>query len=347
MAAITLEKTWVSSVKAVDPLVYTTLDLKFSQLIYLYKVALVEAGWVVVRSCDSSAVAASDLWSDRSKVVYSAAGVHSWIVLRNAAISPTFDLCLYYKTNNNYQLGIAFCFDGFQASGSTTAHPDVNTGGVILDYGLGVLSMSNVSGGLGLVCLHSTDHQSTRVFFSAAGRHTFGTVESYCSAFMMVEVPKNPADAWQRKFVVAFVPGLVASIHGGFNNYFISYGTRATSNGIPFYGEHLGVKFQARLGAMCRANTAASSFVTQNIESVFDMSGAAMLCPFYVVSDSFGFSGVLGSLYDAYSTPSGNTGSLITCGMENHFYTLGSDRRALFAVGHGAFGSDGARVRLP
>lgn len=83
--------------------------------------------WVVRRSSNGTTVADSDLWAAMADVNWSTSGnAHSWIVLRQAQLGSTFELCLNCVSSgaDGGTIYVNVCHAGYDlATGSTTAKP--------------------------------------------------------------------------------------------------------------------------------------------------------------------------------------------------------------------------------
>lgn len=239
MGLPTLNKTW----RILPNVVLATTGVASSdcqQLLFTIKDLLVTPGnytwfdangdsatappaWTVSRSSDSSSVANSDLWTDRTKLVHAdSSTAHSWIVLNNSAISANFRMCLDYcggggGAGNYHKMypgneGANPATSGFGGLYATGVPLSTFTDGTITDRArgsseiqlynrrsAGQLWMGRTGTFQAVVhAFRSTDGQCTRVVYYTGGA---------CVGFLFVDVPQYPAagaytwNSWNVPFV--------------------------------------------------------------------------------------------------------------------------------------------------
>lgn len=161
--------------------------------------------WTVVSSSDSSTASASDLWLDEGDLVWrddDTAGAFSWIVLRQAAISTTFELLITCEedstANDGSQIGAWVAQAGF-TGGTTTARPTATDERQLRDstanhWGSGA---NGLSYDFRYHVMMSADGECTRVLIFIAGVNT---------GFWLFDKPKNPVAAWTTPYF-AFIRG--------------------------------------------------------------------------------------------------------------------------------------------
>jgi len=118
MAVIALEKTWSTSVTAVNT--GTSVERAQTQL-YTIKTELLSNGFSVALSSNGTSSGASDYWSSASDVNWDADGdAHSWIVLEH---SSGYQICFDCASNFFYNLYFYSSYSGVFTGGSTTTKP--------------------------------------------------------------------------------------------------------------------------------------------------------------------------------------------------------------------------------
>lgn len=81
--------------------------------------------WVVVQSSNGTVADSNNNWSTTADINWDLAGnAHSWIVLRQSALSATYEVCIDLNTNNvNDFLSFTHTTNGFLSNGTTTDRP--------------------------------------------------------------------------------------------------------------------------------------------------------------------------------------------------------------------------------
>ena len=159
--------------------------------------------WTVVSSSDSSTSGASDLWVDEGDLVWrddDGAAVFSWIVLRQTAISTTFDLLITCEedavANDGSRMGAWVAQAGF-TGGSTTVRPTATDERQLRDSTLSGYWGSGGDGGTYDYRWHamqSTDGQCTRVLIF---------VNDVNTGFWFFDKPANPLSQWTNPYVAS------------------------------------------------------------------------------------------------------------------------------------------------
>jgi hypothetical protein len=202
MPLITMEKTWAVAQRRLVS--YGTVGERMADLWIAFKQVLVEAGWIVQASSNgigagpSLPIWVADLWLNGGDIDWGdAPAAHSWIVLRNAAIAPAFEVCLEV-TATSTEWTMHTCATGYNTDGTVNARPTAvtptreytNAGMIVqtLDYAT-------------VTCLYSTDGACTRVFTGNAGGHSYmcdvsTTINQY-GGYWAWEVPRVPATWWR------------------------------------------------------------------------------------------------------------------------------------------------------
>lgn len=142
--------------------------------------------WTVSASSNGTVANTSDNWSSFSSVVFLAAGAHSWIVLRQAAINPTYEICFSQGATNPNSNSYVSHQAGFTLSGLvTTADPTATDRITFLINQPPIFAA--ISAGIYLVVAMSTDGQCTRIF---------AYMLNQLYVFWLFDKPRNPVSGW-------------------------------------------------------------------------------------------------------------------------------------------------------
>lgn len=200
-----LDKTWEAGTRN-ELIVGASLNDCNKTLLLSLKNALTNPAlttpWVVRASSDSTAADLTDRWGTIGDLVGSSSSNRSWVVLRQAGILPTFDLCLALDGGGSpgieaRVLTMAVSPGGYDLSAVTPANRPPTLNGderEILDGGTSAYLIGNpVSPYTAkLQVLVSDDGQVTRVFAAIAN------VVLLSWAF---EVPRNPDPLWTNPWI--------------------------------------------------------------------------------------------------------------------------------------------------
>lgn len=123
--AVVAERTWT-----IDPnnafSSAVSMDTQFQEACFAFKSALLNAGWVVVRSSNGTVADDSDNWSTDADVAFGTSGNGAWILFRSKAAwltnSGTVELLFYVNdtAGTPQQAEIKFCVFGYRDGGTTT-----------------------------------------------------------------------------------------------------------------------------------------------------------------------------------------------------------------------------------
>lgn len=282
MDYITLDKTWLSSQYPVDYSVYNTDALIGKYTLWAIKEALVDAGFVVTYSSDSTVpgTGAGDNWTDYSKII-GAAGAHSWVVLKKSTWQADAAICIdrNFSDAEYNQVALVFAANGFNADGTYLARPTAVSTSVAWDnfYFRNLLSSSEY--GTSVNCLYSSDNTCTRLYVTANGVNT-GLV-------LFFETPKYSVSWWPSPW--AFYSSVYA---GGTGLNYISLTTDGANNFITYIDGNL---IQLRLGTI-----GVNDWLTNQYSFGLDTNGGYIMPPMYLISQTISYPGILGILYDAY-----------------------------------------------
>jgi hypothetical protein len=170
MSLPTLEKTWQFNVnQAISPSDVSTdrrnLWFKIKQTLTSFP----SNPWVVVRSCNSVSVSASDLWLTEANVIqYNDSNPHSWIVLQQPAMSGgNYQLCLSCDGTGGQYGSIAVSPSAGFTGGSTLYRATATDEAAVVSH----TYWSNLTSSLTTVshAMMSTDGTCTRMFTYAGG----------------------------------------------------------------------------------------------------------------------------------------------------------------------------------
>jgi hypothetical protein len=283
---ISLDKVWLSHVTVTDmSLSYTIFP---NQIMWELKNALVETGWSVFRSCDGTSVSASDLWTNRTKVVFSDT-THSWIVLTNSTFMPGFACCLDCNYINSY-ITFEACALGYNSDGTTIARP--TTIGTAMTWASSYF-FPNVNYVLSNVIkiLYTSDMQNYRIIFTNGGECGKDSPNfpspSYRGQAFFFEKPKSAASWWSTPFIV-----------GRFDHtYGLTYNNLITSGISTMKTTISGSVVNILLGTIGVSNwpTRSGTYTFGNA-----YGNSMIMPPMYYISDSASYPGVMGIMYDAY-----------------------------------------------
>lgn len=157
--------------------------------------------WTVVSSSDGTTASAADNWTDPDDLEWrddDTSNSFSWIVLRQAAISTTFELLIACEedtlSNDGSQLAAWVAQAGF-TGGSTTTRPTATDERQIRDstnsgyWGSGANSQSY---DYRYHVMMSSDGECTRVLLFISGVNT---------GFWIFDKPQNPISAWTSPYL--------------------------------------------------------------------------------------------------------------------------------------------------
>jgi len=163
MTALSLVKTYTFSVNNTLPTSGVLLTDNRNLMLKLKQLMVVAGGVVQSSSAGAGSYSAADNWgSDITKLVWNNAGSnHSWIVIRFASISSTYEVCLSCGTASSYNATIVWSQGGF-SGGSATARPTATDEKILVSTstwgGNNSTSKSYV-----MHCMYSTDGQVVRI----------------------------------------------------------------------------------------------------------------------------------------------------------------------------------------
>jgi len=213
--------------------------------------------WIVSASSNSVTTSiGTDLWAADSNLVGNSAGsAHSWIVLQQTAISPTYQVLIDMQSTNHFQIVVRTSHTGFGVAnggtdGSITAAPTaLNSNllaGALVDWG----SPNATTAPTRLHMMRSTDGKATRILLGRGGRLV---------GFWMFEQASSSISGWNTMGVARMATGdplqipttetLTADILGGSALLFSgdvsgSFASRMTSEVNPSIGSQLVVQTQ-------------------------------------------------------------------------------------------------------
>jgi len=161
--------------------------------------------WIVTDSTNSvDAPVGSDQWDDEGDLVWrddgTGAAARSWIRLKQAAISPTFEVLIICEedsvNNDGKQISVWTSQIGF-SGGSTTSNPSAADQRQIRH--------STNFGYWGSGGVNVTYNSQTHVWMSSDGECTrvLITINSNVTGFWIFDVPKNPATGWTSPYFAA------------------------------------------------------------------------------------------------------------------------------------------------
>jgi hypothetical protein len=325
MPLITLEKTWAFAQRRLGT--YGTVGERMADTFVVFKNVLVDAGWVVQSSSDGTftgpamPMRPADLWDNWGAIDWGdAPAAHSWIVLRNAAIAPAFEVCLEVtatSTNWNFHT----CPAGYNTDGTVNARPTPIT--ATREYSTTAVIVQAANYGT-INCLYSTDGTCTRVFTANGGGHSYMCQEAtninHYGGYFSWEVPSVPATwwrvprwvhIWSRSYGsgssgIAWDPlgstarqGLALS-SGSVGNA----GTVAEANGrIYAIGlSTIGAERAPTQGGATSYHRWLGHNNSQGASTIgINRSGEYTVSPFYLLTDQPNGGEVLGQLYDMYA----------------------------------------------
>ena len=321
-----------------------TGDAGYRHVLQGIAAALVMSGhWAVRGSCDGTSAnnAGANLWGDRDDLVPQAAGVaHSWIVLRNAAIGATWDLCLDLNSASGAQyLTAAVAVGGYAADGTTTARPTATDEVVVANAAEGHWSNTSSDFALSAWVLTATDGTGTRVMI-------FNNSSRASSALLLFDRLAH-APSWLTVPWIACVPLNRGSFLGicmprlRSNEVWVAY-KNITANYTPQFATGL-AGTRIRVVATSLANDALAG--TGNRGQSYDRWGAIPLFPVYLISAGPAHPGYLGALSDAWWGPEQLENEWITGsgGIQRPPTTFPSDRHdaGLATIGGWVIATDG------
>jgi hypothetical protein len=167
--------------------------------------------WTVVSSSDSVTADGTDNWATEADLVFRVlgGGIHSWIVLQQASINATTQICfdlddILASDPNRQNLGIYFSpvdgFTGGDVSNRPTAADELWLNGPTLPW------LGSMATGISCVlsCIESSDGECTRIVVSDESTGQGFTV-------MGIEVPHLPEPTWTDPAVAYFLGETIAS----------------------------------------------------------------------------------------------------------------------------------------
>lgn len=232
---LTLEKTWRKDAW-ISPYDFTTAKQANAWTYWAIKEMMqlgnngVKAGpnaWTVVGSCDSTqfAMDTTDYLVDYADCI-SAAGNHSWIVLKNAALGAGtgLELCLDFTDDTSYyrELTIAFSWSAGFTGGATDARPTATDEVEVWNKSYATWPTTDTNGTQPIINrLFSTDGEVCRFFVTIGSGVRLGILN--------FEKLKSPTAMVDKNFFVA-----------GTRDVLTRASTSGTSNGFGAYGIHYG-----------------------------------------------------------------------------------------------------------
>jgi hypothetical protein len=340
---ILTQKLWTGIRVGRSPVV--TGDAGYRHVLQGIVAAFVASGhWAVRGSCDGISVnnAGTNLWVDRDDLVPEATGVaHSWVVLRNAAIGPTWDLCIDLNSASGaYYLTAAVAVGGYAADGTLTVRPTATDEVIIANATEG--HWSNYSSGYALSAwvLTAADGTGTRVMI-------FNNSSRASSAFWLFDRLAN-APSWLTVPWIACVPLNRGSFQGicmprlRSSEVWVAY-KNITEDYTPQMATGLdGTLIRVVVTSMANDELAGTGRRGQS----YDRWGAIPLFPVYLISAGPAHPGYLGALSDAWWGPEQFENEWITggCGIQRPPTTLPSDRSdaGLASIGGWVIATDGS-----
>jgi hypothetical protein len=206
MALPTLDKTWIFKVNNQLQISDTTLCFK-SVLLHL-KQSLTDVGgwtdntgapvtnahpWEVIASSNGTSAGLGDNWNTTADI-YTDGTNFSWVVLRQPAVNPLYEISFGLSANVNYYVDYGYVAPnlGFDLTGLvTTAYPGNLGDRIVLVNNSSIFSTSAQD-----IVLHymmSTDGECTYVFGFTGASIYYAPV---CIFFWMFAKPKNPVSWW-------------------------------------------------------------------------------------------------------------------------------------------------------
>lgn len=315
MALPTIEKTWNfgTSNAYVNQRYYTTNDYQadYQNWWWMIKQSLVGSGnWVVRSSSNSTTVSASDNWNAYANVRAAQTGAHSWIVLRNTAIGPNFDICIdliadYFSGNPQYASTQFFVApNGYATTGGTTSTRPatlVASDEIDLTPGWTVHAWGGTAAGVGqsfvLHVMQSSDGQCTRIATYA---------QDYLVSFILLDKAKtsHTSTQWPIPFVYMYLnAGATATNVGTVANTFttaqVSSGT-STPTGHFGFGTRFASSGVTAIPLFGSCETYAGSLLPNVIQDSNDLTSEFPLMPIGLTSTTSPYRGRHGSVYDLW-----------------------------------------------
>lgn len=285
-----------------------------NKLLYVaIKNEMLNHGWSVVSSCDSSSVSLSDLWVDNTDLVYATSGnPHSWIVLQNDSVYSGYQVCIDLNYSDAFGVqGSVYstCITPF-SGGTTTDRP---TSATSARLNLRVNYMFNATSGTtkSANVFTSSDHQCTRVYLYNG---------SSIAGFWMFDQLRN-SPSWVTYPVIGLV-NTDSCVHADFSS--------ASTNYATGYGG--GDAVYSWLGTLMLGTTRVLTYAGA-ANATGDVGLTAPCTPMWVISSSNHYSGILGVLYDLWWTHS-------SCTAQGDTFPAGGTRTQV-VIGDMVQGNDG------
>lgn len=309
MSLPTLSKTWQydTNVTIFDDIARGSTNAHADKrgLLLAIKNAMVDTGssrgfstpWEVRGSSDSStasllAVGAggpgTDRWLDIDDLVWSTSdgGARSWIVLRQAAISTTFELLIDLRqdsvSDDGSEIRTIVSQAGF-TGGTTTARPTATDERTLSDTGgtWGGGASGSTTGPYTMQFWISSDGECTRVV-------TFNT-NGVAIGFWMFDVPKNPKTAWTDPYI--------ACVQGNGDSAVVTY---------AFFHEGV-ARILSKFGTLdtdlyLSADGAANQTIGELLNEPNQLDESLWFGDMGLVSTTSGFRGRQGEVFDLYWT---------------------------------------------
>lgn len=265
--------------------------------------------WTVRYSCDSVTAGTAgdgvDRWSADTKLVWANAGTaHSWIVLRQTGIGPTYELLISCEGTSatGSLLTILTSISGF-SGGSRTARPTATDELTVASSGQWI-SGSDVSNRWSV--MQSTDGQCTRILVGFGGNFT---------TLIVLDKPNNPTTGWS-------TPNFSAL-------YFIAGGLSITTANFisltsPLARSRIGsVNGSVTLTIEGIGNNFATDITIGNIANEVDSSWD--MWPLGIACLTSGARGRHGSLFDLWAISTARaSGDMIPADGSNQFAVFGN-----------------------
>jgi hypothetical protein len=333
---LTLEKTWRKDALAV-PYTRTTYPDINTWLLWAIKELMqlgnngVKAGpnaWTVVGSCDSTqyAMDTTDYLVDATNCI-SAAGNHSWIVLKNAALGAGtgLELCLDFTddTSTMDELTIAYSWSAGFTGGGLAARPTATDEVETQNKSDKWPSTDTAQPGIVVNRLFSSDGEVTRFFVTHSGGAYVGLL-----SFEKLKSPTSMVD--KNFFVCATDDALTRDLVSGPTSGLFTMTTSI------FSGEVDGVPIKARPTSLCfNLATTGLYLYDQSYVKASDSNGLWITDKVKLFSNEPTRSGLLGEVFDMH-----NIAALAPL----HLVAGAGGARDFFTFGEYIWGNDGTVV---
>lgn len=290
MALPTLSKTWIFKTNQYIPAA-ATVAATFQNILFNLKSCLTTASgwtdstgaattnpypWTVTSSSDGTTADLTDRWGSTANLV--SGSNFSWIVLRQARISPLFEISFGFSTSSTYYAHYFYVSHGLgfaQTGLVTTAYPASLGDRYLLDNGSPLDGQTAVHD----VTLHymmSTDGECTRVI---------GCYSNNTTLFWILDKAKNPVSGWTNPAVALSIrtDPVYSQLNSAANVVGISPGGVA----MPLH---------------CSTEGYGTKPVCQNILQPNSITGEWAITPIGLVSNTVGTRGRHGELFDIWFT---------------------------------------------